>query len=94
MPYLDACRASLQGLRMHDYLVTLLDFRHYRFCLLPDLLPTVMSPYAVTVATLVTGHTSISRGLAYIVAQVAGAALASGVHVGSIKPVAHELQSP
>jgi glycerol uptake facilitator-like aquaporin len=38
-------------------------------------------PHAVTVATLVTGHTSVSRGLAYIVAQTAGCALAAGMHV-------------
>jgi hypothetical protein len=37
--------------------------------------------YAVTVATLVTGHTSVSRGLAYIVAQIAGCALAAAMHV-------------
>eukprot|EP00878_Enallax_costatus_P039810 GHUV01045726.1.p1 GENE.GHUV01045726.1~~GHUV01045726.1.p1 ORF type:complete len:185 (-),score=43.61 GHUV01045726.1:5-559(-) len=36
---------------------------------------------AVTVATLITGHTSISRGLAYITAQIAGAALAAGCHI-------------
>lgn len=36
---------------------------------------------AVTVATLVTGHTSVSRGLAYITAQVAGAVFAAGLHV-------------
>jgi aquaporin TIP len=36
---------------------------------------------AVTVATLVTGHTSFSRGLAYIVAQVLGATLGSSLHL-------------
>lgn len=39
----------------------------------------------MTVATLVTGHTSVSRGLAYIVAQTAGCALAAGMHVSEIK---------
>lgn len=36
---------------------------------------------AVTVATLTTGHTSASRALAYIAAQVAGSICASAMHV-------------
>jgi glycerol uptake facilitator-like aquaporin len=36
---------------------------------------------AVTVATLVTGHISFSRGLAYIVAQCLGATVGSALHV-------------
>jgi aquaporin TIP len=43
---------------------------------------------AVTVATLVTGHTSVSRGLAYIVAQIAGCVLAAAMHMLLI-PNAH-----
>jgi len=45
---------------------------------------------AVTVATLITGHTSFSRGLAYIVAQIAGSILASTLHLGLI-PGAHDI---
>ncbi|WIA29677.1 hypothetical protein OEZ86_012160 [Tetradesmus obliquus] len=45
---------------------------------------------AVTVATLVTGHTSVARGLAYIVAQTAGCVLAAGMHILLI-PKAHDV---
>jgi glycerol uptake facilitator-like aquaporin len=36
---------------------------------------------AVTIATLITGHTSLSRGLYYIIAQCLGSVLASTLHV-------------
>eukprot|EP00775_Hariotina_reticulata_P011074 gene11074-11230_t len=36
---------------------------------------------AVTIATMATGHTSASRGLAYIAAQIAGSVLASAMHI-------------
>lgn len=39
---------------------------------------------AVTVATLCTGHTSLSRGLAYIVAQVLGAIVGSSLHLALV----------